>query len=150
MKNFIKKYRIVILILIIIILIFAYFATNKKEEGNNTVNVPPSITPPVFELINTFPKQGVQEMGNPQIALQYTFSTPIDINSSKVEITPYIPFNVNSQVNINTLTVSPLDNWKYDQEYKVIVDVTARDGRKFENFTHTFTFTRPTDSPLVE
>lgn len=151
MIGFIKKHKLLLILTVLIIgIVIAYLQIKNKEQKQDT-NISPTPTPIVFELINTFPSEGEQE-GNPFLALQFTFSTPVDPSSPDIQITPKIETTVSTNIENNTLIIKPEPRWDYGVKYTIrISNIKSLDGQSLDSpITRSFTFNPITDSPLVE
>ena len=150
----VKNKKIIIIIIVILLVLFVLGIRSAIEKTSQVIPTPtpiPSPTPIPFSLINIFPSAGTQEMANPSIALQYTFSSKIDLNTAKVTVKPYIETAFSKDESETTLYVRPTGEWKFETEYTLEIDIKSQNRESLtEKIEHSFKFTNPIDSPLTE
>lgn len=148
MKAFIKKYWTLILFLFVGITVVIFLLA---RGGAQPPAPSPSPTPQTFMLEYVSPPQGKQELGDPGIALSFSFSSPVDISSVIVTLKPYISFDLFTDKSGQTLYVRPLPKWDYNVEYKINISLKSKDGRGLSSpIEQVFTFTQMRNSPLSE
>ena len=90
-------------------------------------------------------------MGDPGLALSFSFSAPIELASVVITLNPYINFDLFIDPSGETLYVRPLPKWDYNVEYKINISLKSKDGRGLSSpIEQVFTFTQMRNSPLSE
>lgn len=148
MKQFFRKYFLIIIITLAAAVILFLRVTKKAEVSPEPTLSP---TPIPFELENTFPPPGEQEMGDPSIALQLTFTRPVDSLSVVVKIKPVLEISYATSEGGKTLLIKPATQWAYKTKYDVSVSLKSQDGQVLPApIEFSFKFLPMEDSPLTE
>lgn len=148
MGAFLKKYWVLLIILFAAIVVVFLFLT---RGGAGTPVASPSPTPKPFVLEHIFPPPGKREMGDPGIALAFSFSSPVEMSSAIVTLKPYISFDLFTDKESKTLYIKPLPKWDYNVEYKININLRSKDGRGLDSpIEQSFMFTQMKNSPLSE
>ena len=123
---------------------------SKARQGGPIIA--PTPTPSPFGLESIFPPPGEdQKVGDPKLALQFTFNKQVDIATTVVTIKPTTAFRLSADSLGRTLYVSPIEEWKYGQAYQVEVEARSVDGEVITPaIQYAFKVTPITDSPLTE
>lgn len=147
MNALIKKYWVVLVITIGLILLF--FARSIKTT--RPVPVPPTPTPVVFELINIYPPAGERQLPLQNLAIDFTFSKPLDVSATLIQIKPFTNFETSTSSKGKVLSIYPLENWEYNIEYAITIEPKSEDGQSLSAaINYTFKPTPFTDSPMIE
>jgi len=148
MLAFLKKYGILIFLGVLFFLGFLFIS--KAQQGGPTIT--PTPTPSPFGLESIFPPPGEdQKMGDPKLALQFTFNKQVDTTTTVVTIKPTTAFRLSADSLERTLYISPIEEWKYNQPYQVEVEARSSDGEALTPpIQYTFKVTPITNSPLSE
>gem|GEM_PF-5031203 len=148
MKNLIKKYKIYLLpgLLIIIIIAFIILRGSQKPSAPQITPVPET----KFELLNSFPSEGGFTTAFENIALEFTFSKPIDFTNTTVTIKPQTDIEIKSEKSGTILTVHPRPSWDFETKYTVIIKTVSKKGEELdEPISTNFTLKPMTDSGLT-
>ena len=150
MKDYIKKHWKLIVILIISAIFFILLTISKGD--NKTGIITPSPTPTTrFEVLNIFPPPGNATMAIPNLAIQISFSKPIDLISTIVQIKPYENFDLSLSKDGMTLSIFPIQSWKYNTKYDLTITVKSKDSQELESpLLYTFTPKEVLESDLIE
>jgi hypothetical protein len=138
------------------IAIFAVILISVLLVGSKIRKAPPEVsitpTPSPFGLIRVFPPQENQEfLNDTKMALQFTFSRPVDTTTTVVTIKPTIAFRLSADFSGNTLYISPIDDWETSVEYKVAIEARSRDNEVTTSpIEYSFRITPQKDSALTE
>ena len=148
MRTFVKKHWLLFLILLGGLAVVLFLIT---RGGAQPPSPSPSPTSQPFTLLHAFPPGGKQELGDPGLALSFSFSAPIELASVVITLNPYINFDLFIDPSGETLYVRPLPKWDYNVEYKINISLKSKDGRGLSSpIEQVFTFTQMRNSPLSE
>lgn len=145
---FIKKYWRLLLLLLGGVVFILFLLTRGRVQPP----VPsPSPTPQPFVLEHFFPPEGKQILGDPSVALAYSFSSPVGLSSAIITVKPYVALDLFLDKSGKTLYIKPLPRWNYNVEYQVSVEIKSKEGKALNSpVVHKFLFTPQTFSPLEE
>jgi hypothetical protein len=147
-KQFVRKYFLIIIVILASVAILFLRLTKKVEVSPEPTLSP---TPIPFELENIFPPPGEQEMGDPSIALQLTFTRPVDSLTVSVKIKPVLDVSYATSDGGKTLFIKPATGWVYKTNYDVSVSLKSQDGQELPApVEFSFKFLPVEDSPLTE
>jgi len=111
-------------ILLILILFIGFQIYAMKIRPSIYPKKPVETSKPLI-LLNITPPSGENDLMFPGTAIQFMFDAPLDISTAQVSITPYL--NISVELGLyddNVLIVRPIDQWKYDVEYTIIIKRT--------------------------
>ena len=146
----IKKYKFVIIATLLFLLVIIYFRSKYKTEIPSQTITPTPIVEE-FRLEHIFPPAGKQKMANLNIALQFKFSKPINLESAETELRPFLDTEYSTNEFGNTLYIIPKTQWVHNTQYEITLDIKSNDGKQLTApVKHSFTFTPFTHSPLEE
>ncbi len=148
MTNVIKKLKVGVVLLTIGVFLFVVFVTKDRYELSQ---IKPTPTPQPFVLIKTFPQAGKINMPIENLALQFTFSQPVDTPSILIEIKPEVDLNSSMSKDNTVLVVYPTNKWNYNTEYEITINLKSiYDQEMASPIKYTFTPTIFADSPMTE
>lgn len=142
-----KKLSVLLVLLTACLLIFLYFYFSKK-----TVTPPISAPKIKFELTNTLPASGVQEMIFPRTSIGFTFSKPIKKGNTRFTVSPFVELEIVKDSDSQTLYLRPKKEWTVGTTYTVsITHVEAVDGDLLnEEILYEYKPIAPQNSSLTE
>lgn len=150
MKILFKKYKVLIILGLVVIVAVSLLARRKPTpQPSPSLTPTPTVTP--FELISIFPPEGEREIPINNLAIQFTFSVPVDASSVSVEIKPRLNLNFSISSGGKTLNVFPVEAWRYNTGYSITIDAKSKDGRSLSSpIEYSFKPKPVLDSPLTE
>lgn len=108
-------------------------------------------TPMPFELIKIFPPPGERQTPIDNLAINFTFSKPVDVSTTVIQIKPFTSFDVSLSSEGKTLSVYPLERWGYNVEYSITIEPKSLDGQGLPSpINYAFKPTQFTESPMDE
>lgn len=153
MRDLIKKHWKLLLFVIIVATLTLLYLLLKSPSQTATPSVTPipSPTPIPFELINTFPPPGDNNIVLSNLALQFAFSKPIDIDTAIVIVEPFIFIDKSTDIKGSTLILHPEEDWVFDTTYNLTIEVKSEEGEDLpEEIEYSFTPQSITESDLIE
>ena len=136
------------LILIIIGIIALTFLLRSRNK--DTVSAP-TPTPTTFKLEGSFPPSGDQKNSDARLALQFIFNKPVDTTTTVVSIQPSTSFRLATDASGKTLYISPISEWLYETEYKVIIEAMSTNRETIiPPLEYSFKLSPMSDSMLTE
>lgn len=137
-----KNQKIIIVLAGVVLagLILLYFSLKSdkpdliSEDGRLPTSTPSLITGKDFELIKMFPLPGENMVGLPNSVITFTFSTPVDVDTVELEITPDIEMNTFINENDESiLYIRPATEWILGTNHQIKLNIKAKDGKKLGN-----------------
>lgn len=146
--DWIKNHKLLLLVsgLFIVAVIFVFVFQKKKVS----IPITPTPKPAKFQLLKTFPQEGVQETSFPTTAIQFSFSKPLNKSATRAEIFPQEKIEVVFANNDQDVFVKPLPFWKLGTSYKIVLYVKSGEGETLNPINFSFQFNSPKNSNMDE
>lgn len=126
-KKYLKYALVIISLISIVFIVYTVSTTEKKVEQPSTTALGK------FSLSAVSPAAGKVAVPIPNLSIEFTFSKAINISSLSIVTDPNTDIGFNSGEDKKSIFVYPKENWNYDTEYSITVNVQSTNGELLEN-----------------
>lgn len=146
MKKFLKRYWLAVALVALFIVIIVFFVSRKEDA-------PPTSTPipTTFDVINTYPREGVHEVVIANLAVEFIFSKEVDLAKTAIKVSPTSNIDISYGDTQKSVVIRPESEWEMDTEYTFEVRAVSQEGETLEDpYIYEVEFTPLTESGLEE